>query len=128
MPSADPKHVQDFLLVTLALLGGLGVLAGIIFGVMNAARRRESQLREVHPQPLEVIGAEKGVSETECDLRHDGMDQRVGKVERDVELLRTELKADRISIENLIRAETGKIHSRVDDVLEAVSEMRGKVL
>jgi hypothetical protein len=115
--SVTADQVGVWILVLVALVPAAKVVADWI----------KPPLRRIDPQPLEVRAAADYMSRADCARMHSETqrfeDQRFDAIDARLSELVSAL--DRRNIEGETRA--SKIHSRIDGVVEAVSELRGKV-
>jgi hypothetical protein len=117
-PTAVPaEYGWHFILVaSLVLSATVNVLS-----VVNFARsRKETQKRE-------VSFAQEFVSKELCAQSHSQLAVRLTRSEAELLEARHELKADCAALDQLIRAEVGQLHQRINDVLAAVAELRGRL-
>lgn len=93
-------------------------LANGLFGLVERFTGRK--------QKREVSFSEEYATKAEIQRIERNVEKMERKVETAVAEIRTEMKEDREKI--LIAGETraGKIHSRIDDILEAVARMEGR--
>lgn len=113
LSATDPVHLRDFLIIVGFLLS-----AAASFGAFLTSRK--SQKREV------TMGDEF-VTKGMCVQSHEGLSGRISKLEQDLRDLRGEVKNDREIVGQKLINEISKVHDRINDVLEAVSELRGQV-
>jgi len=102
-------------------IGGWSVAAFAVAGGVNQILRIVDRVKE-RPAPSETY-----TTLANCDRRHHTISTELVGLRSDLQALRMEIRSDlKESIAaNELRA--SKIHSRIDDLLEAVSELRGKV-
>lgn len=105
----EPKSLGEFLIV-------LGFLASVAVNVVTLMGQRTKQKRE-------VTFAEQFVSQEQMDA----IARRVDMVERQIEAMRSELKDDKTEILKAGEDRAEKLHNRINDVLQAVSQMRGEL-
>ena len=103
--AADPKILQNFLIILLAFIGGLGGIVGIINGL-------RPQKRLLGPSPLEVSLSDRFATRDEIKELRDT-----------VEKLRTEIQI--IIGKNEERA--SRLHARMDPLLEAIARIDGQM-
>jgi hypothetical protein len=120
LQAVDPAVLKDVLLV-LAFLVSTGC------SILALVRTRAKQTREISPQPLEVDLVKKLVSTDKCKLIHDDTNRRIVALEEGFDTLRREAKADQNSIMDLIRQEVGSVHVRVNELVDAVGQLRGEI-
>lgn len=117
LQSVDAIHFKDVMLILFALVG----VASWIFGMVRKPSTR------ITPQPLDVRLADQFVTKDYCRTAHIDAAARVARIEADVQALRQEIRDDRTKLTERLTIEVGKVHDRVNDVLEAVSELRGRM-
>lgn len=122
---------------------GAGALAVAIKAIIETTRmvRGRPDVREISPQPLVVTPADQWVTRDESEREHAHMVERVVKIEQTVTGLSREIAAVRAEVggfqRELHEAETRinraaeerseKVHNRINDILAAVSELRGEI-
>jgi len=132
------EHGWQTILVLLGIFGavatGVGMWAALQKGRRDAIDNRDAIPRKLTPDPLRVEAVPRYVTPDQCASSHSAIIQRVERVETDLEGLRievrevqTEARHDRERNTSMILEETGKVHNRVNDVLQAVSELRGEL-
>ena len=105
----------------------VAILAFALFGAVASLTSIYKNVRGVSPQPLRVQGEPEYVTVAHCNATHDRnlrehgeLHSRIGGVDRgakaNVDSLRLELKSD-----------FKGVHDRINDVLAAVSELRGEI-
>lgn len=104
---AQTTAVHPEFLIQLIL--ALGLLGNLALTFINLVGQKRAQKRE-------VTFTEEMVPRSICKVLHANLDQRLAGIEHSIEDLRKEL-----------RDENGKIHNRIDQILAAVSEMRGEL-
>jgi len=91
-------------------------LAGGVNQVLKLVDRAKEQ-----PPPLETYATKAEVALLRADV------QRLeSKLDHSLEALQTEMKADRAAANHANELRAVKLHERINDVLAAVSELRGK--
>ena len=96
----------------------LGVNAlTLLFLIWKLGGRKEQ--REIYPQPLEVRAAAEYATKTELNLLRLEMAQQIDG-------LRKEWRADIGKMMESAETRAGKLHSRIDAVLTAVSRLEGR--
>lgn len=113
LTGADPVVVRDFLIITGFLLSSAAAGASLFMS-------RKTQKREVS------FGTEH-VTKDMCRGQHAGVDIRLGKTERELVEMRAEVKEDRDKAMEDLLHQVGKVHDRVNVVLQAVSELKGRI-
>ena len=113
MGTTDPVHVRDFLIIG-------GFLLSAIAGLGSFLASRKVQKRE-------VAISDEFVTKPFCHAFHAANEQRIVRLETDIIHLRQELKNDREQVMANLLKEIGSVHNRVNEVLEAVSELRGEM-
>lgn len=93
-------------------------------GLMNGDR---PQKRELTQQPISVKAADQFVTRESYGMALIESARRMDEFDRKLEALRSELKVDRDAFMKQLLHEVGSVHTRVNQVLEAVSELRGQV-
>jgi hypothetical protein len=109
----------------------VGIWVGIVVLLIPAAKVVADwirpPIRRIEPQPLEVKPAADYMTRADCSRMHAETqrfeDQRFDAI--DARLAELVSALDRRNAEGEGRA--SKIHARIDGVVEAVSELRGKV-
>jgi hypothetical protein len=117
LQNVDAIHIKDVLLILIALVGMGSMIAGLV----------KKPKTSIEPQPLDVRIASEMVTKDYCRSSHVDSSARIARVEADVAALRQEIRDDRLKSTERISNEVGKVHDRVNDVLEAVSELRGRL-
>ena len=107
-------------LETGGLIGGLMVGLFALAGGINQILRIVDRLKE-RPPPAETY-----VSKVHCDRQHIKFESEFGGLRAEVRELRAEIKADLKEVSAANEARASKLHGRIDDLLEAVAEIRGK--
>lgn len=111
--AAAPDHVRDALLIGLALVGALGVISSIVFGIISAVRQKQTR---VLPDPLRTAEADSPVERREFAAQMNAALERICTLEE--------------SVADVRRAQTeqiGRVHSRVDKLVEVVARLEGVV-
>lgn len=132
------EHGWQTILVLVGLFGvlatGVSIWAALQKGRRDAIDNRDAIPRKLTPDPLRVEAVPKYVTPEQCHASHAAIITRVERVETDLDGLRTEVRSvqaearhDRERNTSMILEETGKVHSRVNEVLQAVSELRGEI-
>lgn len=105
------------------LAGFLGCLFFLVAGA-NALMKLVDRFRGQRETPKrEVSFAERLVSQVELGA----VTARVKKLEETVDAIRDELKQDKTDILQAGEERAEKLHNRINDVLRAVSEVRGEM-
>lgn len=146
-PAGGQVMTQTQSWVLLTLLGAVAALA-IVFNQISQAWDRykgTSRTREIGPQPLIVRKQETFVTTEDAERHRQEVQVRMASMERMVATLMSETREDRTRVQaeitairteihaaemrqsNLDEERATKIHERINLVLEAVSELRGKV-
>lgn len=102
LSTADPIHIKDFLLI----IGFFISSAASAVAVINSRR----------VQRREVTFGQEFVTKDQCTIMNQSLDRRIRKIEEDVSMMRREVKQDMRGV-----------HERIDQVLAAVSELRGEL-
>jgi hypothetical protein len=102
------------------LIGFAGVLV-IVNQAMSFWKGLSSGVKEV-PAPADTYTAIK-----ECKPKHDEINRRLEALEKRYEGLLTEIKRDYESIQKSGEARASGIHNRINEVLEEVSVLRGRI-
>jgi hypothetical protein len=110
------------------LYTGLGVLilVGQAVGAWFLLTGRASK-REVGPQPFEVREASESLTRREHSLTCGHIDRRVTALETRADRLERRMDEDKKEIIASGKDSEKGIHSRINTVLEAVSELRGEL-
>lgn len=95
---------------------GVAVIAGVNQAAALVARFKEK------PSPPETY-----VTKVECRAVHTAQDQRIQKLDCEVAAIRAEFKEAVLEISRVQEARAVALHNRINDVLAAVSEVKGKV-
>ena len=125
--NVTPEHAHQ---ITLFLVGAIVVLAALgsfVIQLLNYARGQRPQPRQVEPQPLEVKAAERLVTAEKCRLLQTETNRRLQWLEGEGVSLRRDMKADRELLGRQLLEEVGKVHERINALLEAVGELRGEI-
>jgi hypothetical protein len=120
------------------LVTGLIALGTIANFVVIWSQRNKAQPREISPQPLEVKPSAAYALASELKRVEHDLGGRIASVDADLKSLRGEIVANgetrRQSIEAKVehvreelREDIQGVHRRVDDVLSAVSELKGEM-
>jgi hypothetical protein len=109
-PSFDAVHLAAF----------LGILVFLVAGA-NQVRTLMAGFKE-QPPPSETYVTLKA-----CQALHAGQDRRVQTLECTVMALSAEMKADRDRLAAAAEQRAVHLHDRINDVLKAVSELRGEI-
>jgi hypothetical protein len=112
--SPDAVHFLD-VVKSLGILVTLAVSLATL--VMLFVRTGRAEKRELLPQPLEVRGCTRLLDlemHRQCQATFN---HRVTGLEADLKTLQAELKSDRLATQDLIRHEVGKVHGRLDDLV-----------
>lgn len=131
LQGVPPEFSHNALLVVVAVVGALSGVTGIVVGVVSLVRGRK---RQIEPQPLLVSLQErfalkdevKGlVTVDKCKILHSETSRRIDWLEKEMLALRTEMKVNRDQIGALLLTEVGKVHDRINQVMNATSEQNG---
>lgn len=125
----------EFLKQGLLLLIGIGGGALLFKQLFRGDKPVRSELA---PQPLRVQEEAPVMTRDMCETQHATLLTRMAHNERMIsELrhhleqvvvdLRVEMKADRDKNSEMVLREIGSVHTRVNQILEAVAELRGAV-
>jgi hypothetical protein len=112
LANATANFTAEFLL---ALLSAVGFLAWIYSSLKSATGRakREVSFTETYATKEEIQRIERNVEKLER------------KMETNLDSIRAEMKADSERLLNAGESRASKLHGRIDQVLEAVAELRG---
>lgn len=131
LPSTASPMSVGYLLLTLAALGG--AVWGVERWIRKVAGRPDNE-RTLGGQPIQIQAAARYVTREELDRDRQAILERVAKVESDlttvsaeITRMRRELHETELRINGAGEERASKIHERINDVLEAVSELRGQV-
>jgi len=118
------QAIKDFLSITAGLL-----VCAVLIKQFFPKRRPEP--REIVNQPLEISKAQKRFNREFEDARHAEIDRRMNMHEAQIRELQEKLSEELPEIERRINQSgedraTG-IHERVNEVLAAVSEVKGEL-
>ena len=127
LDTVNGQTVKDVFLVLMALLA----VAGTIYGFVG------NKTRTIDPQPLEVRGAAEFVPRKDFEhLRdenkreHEMLFAKIGGVSRGAEAnlqtMRQEIHGMELRLNTANEERSSKLHDRINEVLEAVSELRGR--
>jgi len=108
--SFDATHLAAFAAILFFLVGG-----------SNQVLKFIGSFKEQPPPAATYVTKEF------CAVSHEATVARVDKLEREFFALRGQMEDMRIDLAAIISTEVGKVHSRTDDVLAAVSELRGEL-
>jgi hypothetical protein len=117
MAQTDPNALHGFV-TSGALL--LSVAVNLVTLIVLVTGRKAVQKRE-------VSFAESFVTKDACESRHGQNTDRLEHCERDLRAIRTESRNDAQRLTSEMLREVGKVHDRVNQVLQAVSELRGEL-
>ena len=101
----------------MAFVGSLFFLAAGANQVLKLVDRNKEQ-----PPPSETY-----TTKVECGIKHEGFHDRLCRLELDVPIIRDEIRLETAEISRLAEARTSGLHERINDVLAAVSELRGVI-
>lgn len=131
IPAAQSSISVGYILLTLAAIAG--AVMAFERWIRRAAGRPDNE-RTLGGQPIEIRPAARWVTREEMDRDREAILNRVAKVESDVtnigtqlDRMRRELHETELRINGAGEDRASKIHERINDVLEAVSELRGQV-
>lgn len=122
---------HNALLLTVAVIGALSGVTGIVVGVVSLMRGRK---RQIEPQPLLVSLQErfalkedvKGlVTVDKCKILNSDTSRRLEWLEKEILAIRQEMKINRDQIGALVLQEVGKVHERINHIADATSEQKG---
>jgi hypothetical protein len=113
----DPHALLGFV-QSAALL--LSVTVNILTIVVLVSGRKAVQKRE-------VSFADGVVTKEFCESRHGQNAGRLDRCEGEIAALRAETKEEARRLTSEMLREVGKVHDRVNQVLQAVSELRGEL-
>jgi hypothetical protein len=106
---------------------------------------REKRSQEIFPQPLEVRAVGDPVSKEHCDRNHLASIRRIETVEQELKELRQERRETAAKLEQKLESVTRdipemerrlnaanearleKVHTRINEVLGEVRELRGEI-
>ena len=104
------------------------VLAGVVVGIIVGFRKNSVT---IEPQPMDVRKQPKRFNHDLAEQRHGDHERRIHDCEGEIgdiwKTLRIELPEMERRINKAGEERITKVHDRVNDVLAAVSELRGKV-
>jgi hypothetical protein len=131
LTGVDPGNLRDFITMTLVL--GLAVLQ--LLNYLKKSKADKAEILTVSsdgvPVPL-TFHPREYVDRILCSTTHGQTDHRIKRLEISESAIRTELadirremKADRDMSQRQLLDEISKVQMRVDQVLVAVSELRG---
>lgn len=66
-------------------------------------------------------------TKVECRATHDGQHDRICRIEHESQKMRDEIRFEISEVSRLAEARTGGLHERINQVLAAVSELRGEI-
>lgn len=131
--STPPEFSHNALLWTVGLLLVLSTLGGFALQIANLAR---GSRRQIEPNPL-IVALQKDFATKDeirtyvpvdrCKILHGQLDQRLCAIEDSISSMREQLALNREQMTQLVRDEMGKVHHRIDALLEAVAEVRGRM-
>jgi hypothetical protein len=124
LQSVDANVLKDLLIVLLA-----AVSVYTAFRRPNTSRTIEPQpfLVEIQKQFLPREEARHFVTAEKCEVLHEESERRLSLLEHQLESIRSEAKHDRAEMSGHILSEVGKLHSRINDLLAAVSAIGAKI-
>lgn len=126
-----------------AWLGCLAFFVGLLNGMLKLVDRMKGRGTLVSPQPLEVREAHDFVREPDCRMRHSEMERQVRELRaernedvksasisrksmyEEMKLIRKEIDEMERRLNQADETRTEKVHERINDILEAVGEIRG---
>jgi len=102
-------------------IGGWAMAAFAVAGGVNQVLKVVDRVKE-RPPPAETYA-----TKADCDRRHNCLALEVSAFRVDIQTLRREIKEDFREAAAINEQRASKLHTRVDQLLEAVSEVRGKI-
>lgn len=121
----DATFVREYLTLTIVL--GLAVLQLLTY--LRGRRTAVTVEGEVATRPAVTT---RYVPENLCKSRQEAQEERIRRLElaeqgirAELATIRSEMKADRTALQDLLRSEMAAIHRRVNEILVAVAELRG---
>lgn len=118
LQSVDPGFLQQLLVVALCAISAFTSIGSLV-------NSRKRQSREIEPQPLEVRAADQFVSREFCKQIHMREADAVDTIKANIDKLEREVRQNREHFEAALMAELAKVHSRINEILVAVAELRG---
>lgn len=109
----DPGSAQS--------IGWLALTAAGAAGAANQVLKLMDRFKE-KPPPSETY-----VTIKECKVMHSSQELRIGKLECEVAAIRSEIRIMGEDLDKKDEARAVAIHSRLNDILEKVSLVRGQV-
>jgi len=106
---------------TYSALGWLVVCLAALFHIVNQGKNFFAGFKE-QPAPATTYATKEEVKLLKTEIK-----ERFTEVDRELGTIRDQLRADHASILAAGEQRASKIHDRIDDVLGAVSELRGAV-
>jgi hypothetical protein len=106
------------------------ILIGAVIAFVGLLLLLRRNTVSIEPQPVAVEKAPKRFSKDLCDFQHREINQHLGRHDTEIariwEALRIELPAMERRINAAGEERVSKVHDRINEVLAAVSELRGK--
>jgi hypothetical protein len=102
-------------------IGGWALAAAAMAGGANQVLKLVDRMKE-RPPPSETY-----TTLTQCEHRHHTIGGDIIGLRADLHSLRMEIRTDLKETAAANEQRSSKLHGRIDDLLEAVSELRGKL-
>jgi hypothetical protein len=106
-------------------------IVSISSGLATVGLWWQGRHREIEPQPLQITKVSPPANSQLCDSRHAEISRRLDEHDREIDLLWRTTRSElldverRLNVANEVRTE--KVHERINQILEAVSELRGEM-
>jgi hypothetical protein len=118
----------DTLKWTLAILIVLLGVAALIIGIIRSGEKKRVAIDE---QPVEVRKSPKRFNHELSEQRHIEVHRRLNEHDREIGSLWNAVRVDIPAMERRLNdageERSGAIHDRINEILSAVSELRGEV-
>jgi Mg2+ and Co2+ transporter CorA len=118
LQTVDPVFLQQLLVVVLCAISAVTSIGAFVNG-------RKRQAREIEPQPLEVRAADQFVNREFCKQIHMREADAIAHIRVNIEKIEREVRENREHFQKELMEELGKVHDRINEILEAVAELRG---
>ena len=139
LPANFLKYAIIFVIVAILVAS---IVAGVVFAGLQyfqsrraeneaVKREKETQIREIAPQPLQVTKVPGLASEALCDARHGEISRRLVDHDKQIALLWKALRVELPEMERRLNTageeRTRLVHERINEILSRVSELSGEI-
>lgn len=124
LAEASNEFMGAWVYVLIALVGGAAAAVSI-YAVFR------KQKVEIEPNPIMTQRQAKRFNHDLAEQRHTDVTRRLGSHDAEIDALWNSVRVDIPAMERRLNDagedRTGKIHDRINDILSAVMELKGKV-